>query len=282
MNYRIDRPLFLRNLQLHPLLIESPEECRLRAIGSLLGEKRIQIEELDAPVINKIDINNLGDDSLLLIDGEEITGAMQNRIVSASTFIPARTRKTISVVCVEEGRWRQAGRFTTGFCSYPRIRSILLGSKSDRERQEHVWNEITRKLTSTRINSVTSSMHDIFKGLDDELDRYFEDFKALNGNTAGFIAVAGNRILGADLFANQAVFRQFEHRLIRGYAMEAYELTRNQSGTPDTGCFFTVITKALEPRRTDRKARIRFSEQGIAGQAIFHRGTLLHLSAFPR
>src|SRR4030043_238690 len=226
MDFRTDNPLFLRNLQLYPLLTDKPIEYRLHAIDTLLDEKKIQIEELDTPVIDKVDLNNLGDQPLLIIDGEEIAGAMRNRIVSASTFIPAKTRKTLSFVSVEEGRWQSIGRFTTGFCSYPRLRSILLTKRPVNELQQDIWNEITQKIVSTRINSVTSSMHDIYKGLDDELNRYLEDFSTLNDKAIGFIGVAGNRILGCDLFANNSIFRQFERKLIRGYAMEACELTK--------------------------------------------------------
>ena len=282
MDFYSDNPVFLRNLQLYPLLTDRPIECRLQAIDKLLEEKKIQISELDDPAVNKIDLDNLSGHPVLMIDGEEIAGAMQNRIVTASTFIAARTRKTLSVACVEEGRWQPIGGFTTGYCSYPRLRSVLSKKRSGEDLQQNVWDEITRKIELTRTNSKTSSMHDIYQGLEDELNRYLEDFNTLGKNAIGFIGVADNRILGCDVFANNNVFRQFERKLIRGYALEAYELTNKGTKAPDIDKFIKNIrTKALT---TDpgRRTWLRFDANGINGQAAFSKKALLHLSAFPQ
>ena len=42
---------------------------------------------------------------ILLVEGEELKGAKQNRIVNASFLIAGKTATTIPVSCVEEQRW---------------------------------------------------------------------------------------------------------------------------------------------------------------------------------
>jgi hypothetical protein len=185
------------------------------------------------------------------------------------------------VVCVEEGRWKSIGGFKTGFCSYPRLRSILLNKRSSRELQQDVWKEITQKLDSVRINSATSSMHDIYKGLEAELDRYTEDFCSLNNQAVGFIGTAGDRILGCDLFASNSTFKQFEKKLVRSYALQALEIKKTSSSRLKINEFVGSILKITGAKQNGRKNWIGFSHGDIAGQAVFDHKLLLHLSAFP-
>ena len=47
---------------------------------------------------------------VLLVDGEELIGAKQNRVLNLSILIPAKQRCVIPICCVEAGRWRAASR----------------------------------------------------------------------------------------------------------------------------------------------------------------------------
>jgi hypothetical protein len=50
-----------------------------------------------------------------LLDGEELTGAKQNRIVNASFLIAGQTEVVISVSCVEQGQWNYRSKsFASG------------------------------------------------------------------------------------------------------------------------------------------------------------------------
>ena len=51
-------------------------------------------------------LHNPLDDNVLLYDGEELVGAKQNRILNVAVLAGAKTRLTIPVSCVEQGRWR--------------------------------------------------------------------------------------------------------------------------------------------------------------------------------
>ena len=42
---------------------------------------------------------------MLLLDGEELVGAKQNRVLNLTILAPARQAITIPVSCVEAGRW---------------------------------------------------------------------------------------------------------------------------------------------------------------------------------
>ena len=45
-----------------------------------------------------------------MLDGEELIGAKQNRILNTTVLVAAHTEVTIPVSCVEQGRWGYRGR----------------------------------------------------------------------------------------------------------------------------------------------------------------------------
>ena len=55
-------------------------------------------------------VANLGDLPLLLLDGEQLVGAKQNRILNMTVLAAAPSEVTIPVSCVERGRWGYRAR----------------------------------------------------------------------------------------------------------------------------------------------------------------------------
>ena len=50
-------------------------------------------------------VENRGDVRVLFLEGEELIGAKQNRILNTSVLVAAHTKVKIPVSCVERGRW---------------------------------------------------------------------------------------------------------------------------------------------------------------------------------
>ena len=54
----------------------------------------------------------------MLLDGEELVGVKQNRVLNTTVLVAARSQLTIPVSCVEQGRWQRRGeRFAPGNAS---------------------------------------------------------------------------------------------------------------------------------------------------------------------
>src|SRR5215472_9614914 len=72
---------------------------------------RVTIGEVsEGGSVPDVTVNNGADRPLLLLDGEELVGAKQNRILNATVLVAARSQITIPVSCVEAGRWGYRGR----------------------------------------------------------------------------------------------------------------------------------------------------------------------------
>ncbi len=282
---KIDEPIFLRNLLVYPLKNGlDKKKLNINSIEDSISTQKGKFTELDVPDVNKIVFDNGGDSPVLMIDGEEITGAMQNRIIARSTMVEPHTRTNIPVICAEQNRWKELSTFKTGYCSYPRVRSILAKSQNKRiDIQKEVWKEIERKLTITRTRSKTSSMHEIFENLEDEVERYLEGFEGLNHNTIGFIGVAGNKILGCDIFRTPEIYHKFEKKLLRSYILDAIEYQQKSGPSPAVKNFFEAITPKFTSVQTEKPiAHLNFTGKGFTGQAIFYKNEPLHISAFSK
>ncbi|MEO0137670.1 MAG: DUF6569 family protein [candidate division WOR-3 bacterium] len=282
--WKIGDPIFLRNLVLYPIKDGSENDgITIKTIEEAIKNKQAIFRELDTPQINTIIFDNKGNSPVLMLDGEELTGAMQNRIIAQSFIAQARTQSRVPVICAEAKRWETIGGFKTGYCSYPRVRSILASSMSKNlNTQSEVWKEIERKLTVTRTKSRTSSMHEIFDNLNEEIDRYLEGFEGLNSNTVGFIGVAGRQILGCDIFCSPDVYHKFEKKLLRSYALDAIEHQTTRGTGVEVESFLTHLIKSLSKNEQDaRMQHLRFKSKNLVGQMVLYKGTPVHISAFP-
>ncbi|MCX7995761.1 MAG: hypothetical protein N3A65_08350 [candidate division WOR-3 bacterium] len=280
----LSEPIFLRNLVIFPVKNgENEEGLKIDTIDNALTTDKTCFRELEIPNVNKIVFDNNSGLPILMIDGEEITGSLQNRIIAQSFIAEPNRRSQVPVICAEEKRWEEIGGFKTGYCSYPRIRSILASSVSKKiDTQHEVWKEIDRKLTVTRTKSKTSSMHEIFDNLNEEIERYLEGFEGLNHNTVGFLGVAGNTILGCDIFASPDIYHKFEKKLLRSYALDAIEYQRSQGKQVDVDNFFDTLMKSISESELNTKTKhIRIKGKKLVGQMVLYKKTPIHISAFP-
>ncbi len=280
----LGEPIFLRNMMIYPVKGDGANgNFEFNTIDNVVTANKASLYELDTPDINKIIFDNKSNTPVLMLDGEEITGSMQNRIIAQSFIAESHSRNQIPVICAEEKRWEELGGFKTGYCSYPRVRSILASSiikKSDI--QHRVWKEIDRKLTVTKTKSRTSSMHEIFDNLNDEVERYLEGFDELNHNTVGFIGIAGNQILGCDIFCSPEVYHKFEKKLLRSYALDAIEYQRGTDTKPNVAKFFTNLTQTIIETGFDSKSGHKgFKDRKLVGQMVVYKNVPVHISAFP-
>ncbi len=55
--------------------------------------------------VPELRVVNTGDAAVLLLDGEELLGAKQNRVLNTTILVGPRSTTRVPVSCVEHGRW---------------------------------------------------------------------------------------------------------------------------------------------------------------------------------
>jgi hypothetical protein len=175
-----------------------------------------QVAEVsEAGEVPTLQVTNRGVKPVLLVDGEELIGAKQNRIVNLTVLVPAKTKLQIPVTCVEAGRWqrRSRGFASSGNAQYSRARGrkmeqvskSLASTGEARADQAWIWDDITAKSERLAVDSGTSAMSSIFKTHQTSVDAYDDAFAPVAGQCGAVFLHEGIPV-GVDLFDNEAVF----------------------------------------------------------------------------
>jgi hypothetical protein len=120
-----DAPLVHGALTVIPLLATERSDPGWLTLAEA-GEA-VTIEEVseggDVPTLR---LTSAADRPVLLLDGEELIGAKQNRVLNTTVLVDAHSRVTIPVSCVEQGRWAyKSTRFAAGdFSLYATVRAL--------------------------------------------------------------------------------------------------------------------------------------------------------------
>ncbi len=292
-NIKISEPLFLRNLVIYPLKNGEEDGGSIKVLNEVLKEGFAEISEVSSQDVERIRLDNPSEYRIFLLDGEEIEGALQNRITNTACLIDRRSSIDIPVSCVEQGRWSGNRLFrSSDSCAYPSLRKILakttLSSLRKSRRfssdQTTIWKEVEKRLTTLKVKSYTSSMHDLYTTLSSEIERYTEGVEALKG-FSGIIGAFGSKIIGLDLFSSPLLFNKLSKKLLESYAIEVLDKTqiRGEPSLREANRFLSRLKKIKEAPRFPSIGlgeEIRFGGKGFIGRGLIFDNSLLHLAAF--
>ena len=171
---------------------------------------------------------------MLLLEGEEVIGAQQNRTFDVSVLVGPGAKLRVPVSCVEAG--------SLGRLAPPRVvlarasdrvpraapREVAPGPRAGsrgmeaRAEQGEVWDEVAAKSHRLDIDSSTGAMHDIYEQRRDRLSRMREAIRLHDGQ-AGTLVAIGGRLAVLDLVSDPDAFAVLHGPLVQGYALDALE-----------------------------------------------------------
>ena len=147
----------------------------------------ITITELDQQgMVPELKVINQADIPVLILDGEEVAGAKQNRVLNTTILLKENSETVIPVSCTEQGRWRYTSpEFRdSGVVAAHRIRRSnmetvchsLRMSGEYRSDQRAVWNAIEELSDEAQVKSETRAMRDVYQDRMLDLNEYLETF----------------------------------------------------------------------------------------------------------
>ena len=109
---RVGTPLVRHNLTVFPLFAEdSFAPASYISIGAAIRSGSAKITEAsEGGSVPILALENLTDIPVLIIDGEELLGAKQDRISNLTVLAPGKHTLPLPVSCVGRGRWSYRSR----------------------------------------------------------------------------------------------------------------------------------------------------------------------------
>jgi ARG and Rhodanese-Phosphatase-superfamily-associated Protein domain len=106
LDIRLGPPRRHKTLSIIPLVTSGAAELPYLLLADALVAGTLRITEVGSGMVPRLLADNTGDLDVLVLDGEQLIGAKQNRMTNRTILLPARTRTEIPVSCMEQGRWR--------------------------------------------------------------------------------------------------------------------------------------------------------------------------------
>ncbi len=294
---RLARKQVYSNLTLFPLLAPNGIKPDYLTLDQALDGNFVEITELDdAGRVPELKLINLGKKKVLIIEGEELVGAKQNRIVNSSFLIAGKAEVIIPVSCVEQGRWRyESDKFESGkkimHASLRRnhqqdVSYSLRHGDGYLSNQGRIWDGIAEKSARMKVAAPTGAMADVFESYEDSLSEFIDKFKLIEWQVGAIFAING-QVLGLECFGCHDTFKRFFNKLVKSYALDADspKSQPSKSVPPDKARKFiasVIKSKGEGHPSLGLGENITFESRIVSGAALVEGNRVLHLSAFKK
>ena len=105
-NLSIGDPAFHGGLSVFPLTAKERPSLDYQLLADGLKEGLVSVREVSqGGSVPDLAVENRADRPVLIVDGEELVGAKQNRVANLTLLVAAGKTTIIPVSCVEAGRW---------------------------------------------------------------------------------------------------------------------------------------------------------------------------------
>ncbi len=247
----------------------------------------VEVKECEVEDVNNILITNNAVTPLILIDGEEVIGAKQNRIVNNTVMVPPKTTMKISVSCTERGRWSYKDNTSSDFCeslyfATSDTRRAKASAADENSRQQIVWNSIDKFSRRCSIQPETSAMADCYEDFNQDQEDYLNYFEISEGQT-GLIAIINNEIRGIELFNNPEIYRNYHDKIIRSYIIDSLDFKEDNLVDNDkVSEIIENISKSelIQEENEGLGKLIKFSNDYGSGSALIYDDEIIHMPYF--
>ena len=296
---KVGRKQSYKNLALYPLLSTYNLGLEYLLLDEALSENLIEIvEKDDGGSVPELRVMNKSNKMILILDGEELVGAKQNRVLNLSIMVPAGETIVIPVSCVEAGRWSySSGEFQSGSkAQYASARASKSRSVSNnmsmfqeaRSDQEEVWAELSSKSARMEASSETSAMSEIYETRQTELKQFAEHLKPVE-NQVGVIFLINGSVAGLDLFDKSETLAKLMPKLVESYALDAIDPRARAAtgGSTDAQKAVEAFLEDVKKASAEKSPSVglgedcRLSNGSVTGGGLVVDGLLIHLGVFP-
>jgi hypothetical protein len=283
------------NMGVIPLFTSSNHGSGYLTLKEALERSLLTITEVSqGGSVPELKVFNKAEIPVLLLDGEELAGAKQNRVLNTTILLQEESETIIPVSCTEHGRWAYASAefCESGHIMSPRLRSdkafsvkrSLEESRTYRGNQGAVWEGIAQFSMAADVHSSTAAMRDVFESKSNELKGYLEAFPYVP-HQKGILVMVNGEVTGFDVISLERAYEIIHAKLVKSYAMDALLLkSKENDGIPtDKARFFIEEAAQCEEKRFKSIGLgwdHRFEGKATVGSCLVHEEKVFHMAFF--
>lgn len=295
----IGTPISAAHLTMVPLLAPAPADPDYLLLDDALDAGLAEVTELSqGGSVPELAFRNRADRDVLLVDGEELVGAKQNRVLNLTILVAAGEQVTIPVSCVEAGRWSwRSQRFASGrrklhaSARWVKMRGVSAsmreaGRRAGGDIQSDVWASIDDKMRAFACRSESRSLHDVYDHAEERL-RAIRSAFAPQPRQVGAAFFVDGALAGLDLFDTPFTLAKLLPKLVDSYAFDALERADEPSRptAPSLAEIRALLARIAAAPHTAYPAvatgtDLRIEGDGLHAAALCAKDRIVHLSAF--
>ena len=228
---RLGELQIFKNMAIVPLFVSRNSGPEYGLLKEALDEALIAITEVDqSGSVPELKVANTSPRPILLIDGEELIGAKQNRVLNTSILLKGNSETLIPVSCTEQGRWRYTSATLSDSDVIMSHRSratktltvtgslqVGRGYVSD---QGRVWSAINSLHAASGTTSRTLALRDVYTAKTEELEPYASAFEVVPHQRGSLVLINGQPV-GLDLISREGAYAVAHPKLVKSYAIDA-------------------------------------------------------------
>ena len=244
------------DLQLYPIYASQTFILHHRPLGPYtslqdgLAQKKLLITEItgetpgrsnasssvesDNAEVNRLFVENISADTVIILGGEVIRGGKQDRMIAQDFMVMPHSGKVdINVFCVEHARWTPDEDVMYEFNQAMDVApSKVRKAANTKKGQGKVWEEVEVLNESFDTKTATGTLADAIN--DEEMminvKAYKDQLEKINWpeNVVGVVAIRGNEVVGLDIFAQASLFRNYYPSLLSSYCSDVHEASHDK------------------------------------------------------
>lgn len=291
-------------------ILETEKYQNMTVIGLNIPDKQLDLMSLEIGLdmglveitevneqgsVGEVKVTNNAVTPLLLLDGEEILGSKQNRIINTTIIIPAKSEKIIPVSCVEANRWDYNTRkfHYSNNMATSRVRRDKLNSINQSLRktnryisdQNKVWENISQTEMELGVNSTTSALHDTYIQRDNTIQEYKKAFK-IQQQQNGLIVYINGELAGFEIIYNSTRYKQYHDKLLKSYIIDAIS-KQQEDYVEEYVKKEDLINKIRKSKRETYESiglgtDYRFEDEDIMGSMVLLENDIINASFFKK
>lgn len=286
----VGRPITRLGISLFPVYLPGNDLPEI-ATGPNSG---LVIEELQASRVPSLEMANPTNRPILIPEGEQLIGGLQDRVLNTSVLVAPSTHLDIPVSCLEQGRWGGRREFARGRAFAPRrtrraknasVADSVRREGSRRSDQAAVWNAIDQELAHLGVNSGTRAVRDAEQFLRRDRQRG-HTIRRLAGRgplpgQCGVVVAHGRRVVAIEVFGSHDLLVPHWEGLVRSHLLER----PTADGYPSATLALHRIRRfaeavAVANRGVGLGTELHVNDQRTVGQVLTHQGAIVHASGF--